>query len=261
MAMFSGEVRTYHDVRMMVVSAYGPLDEQSELIFLLALGNALDQMWADLREGPLYLTEWIIPKTEGDVFLLPAGIARICSARGAYEQPEDEDADPIPDLQYQLHAASCSATQGFCADRNEVTWGCTPGALVRAQVGATQIVPEDEPETIVVVGYRKPGAPFFEETGTEDAPCRDWFDIDLPPIFRNVYAKAVVGMVFFMTDDAPRGADWLNLAQSEFTQMKRANPGMVTGTARERGMYQMGTKKYLAPQSCCDLGGDWWKAL
>jgi len=260
MAMFSGEVRTYHDVRMMVVATYGPLDEQSELLFMLALGNALDQMWADLKENPVYLTEWEISAGEGG-YVLPAGIAKICSARGTFV-PEDEDDPEIPDVQYQLHSASCSAGSGDCEARNEVTWGCSSTAVTTAQVGATAIVPDgDPPATVVVVGYRKPGPPFFVEITVDDEPCRVWNDIDLPEIFRNVYAKAVIGMVFFMSDDAPRGADWLNLAQGEFSQLKRANPGLVTGTARERGMYQMGAKRYLSPTSCCELGGDWWRAL
>lgn len=263
--MFDGEFKTYLDVRQFVVNTYGPLDEAGDFQLLVFLGNAQNSMWADLRRRPFYLSEWTIDAVgmPGDkTYALPDDVAMICSASGTTSVTvgEDEDAvTTVTTLDYTLHVAGCRAA-GTCLPGNTVTFGCAAGGALSAQVGATAIVPDDEPDTITVIGYRTPVRSFFTVGTTDDDPpvtCRTWGDIDLEPNFRNVYAKAVVGMMFFGAGDPQKGADWLNLANSEFSELKRALPGAFPGTPAEQGMYQMGTKSYLAPRCCCDPSENW----
>lgn len=246
--MFNGEFKTYLDVRQFVEAAYGPLDEQSEILFLTFLSNALDQMWADIRSTPWFLDEWTVTGT-GGVFTMPENLANICTVTSTVV---DGDTETV--TSYQLHLDSCSQADGTqCAPQNVIVDGCSVSRSGSATVGASTITLDDDTVTEVrVAGYRRPGRAFF--TVVND--CRVWGDIDLDVPYRSVYAKAVAGMLFFGTGDAPRGADWLNLANTEFTGMIRANARRL-GSARDQGMYRLGSKRYLAEGCCCDMSKNW----
>lgn len=253
--MFAGEYRDYHDVRQLVIATYGPLDQLSEFSFLTFLGNMQQAMWADIRRHPWYLAEWTVTPADPGGFLIPDDVAMICSAVGTTEGAGD---DPDTVVTYELHRAGCTSSEVDPHLRNLVGYGCGSSAPVRAQVGASAIVPDDEPTSIKITGYRSPVRTFFTvEEQEDDSFCRVWREIDLPAEYRNVYAKGVVGMMFFGGGDAQRGADWLNLANGEFSDLKRANPGLISGTPTERGMFLMGSRHYMAPTSCCQLGENW----
>lgn len=239
MPIFAGDVTTYHDVRMFTEATFGQLDESSELQMLVYMGNVLDQLWADIRRSPWYLTTWEVTAVD-DVYAIPSDVAQVCKAIGTINGVGEE---PDTEITYDLHAPEC--VEGVCGP----AWG-----TVAAVVWPDRIEPEgDAPNTITLTGYRRPSHVFFEVEETEGGPCRVWSDIDLPAAFRNVYAKALVGFMFFGAGDHARGGDWLNLANSEFGNLKRANPGVVSGTPRQQGMYRAASRSYLSPLRCCDL--------
>lgn len=247
--MFTGEFVTYLDVRQFVEATYGPLDDDSEIRFLTFLANSLTSMWADIRGDAWYQREWTVTPTD-DVFAVPADLARVCSITGTVEAVAPETVDTT--ITYEIHDISCSAPS--CSP-------LLPTNVERIDIGASEFVFGDGatvPDSLTISGYRKPSLVFFEVETVEGDTCLNWQDIDLPADYRTIYPKAVVGMMLFGGGDAPRGADWLNLANAEFQGMKRATRGARPGaTAEERGIYQMGTKSYLKPTSCCDVAENW----
>lgn len=258
--MFTGEIKTYLDVRTFVEATFGPLTEDSEVQFLTFLGNALDQVWTDLRRDPWFFDTWEIEPNEGGTFTLPADLAQPCEITGtrtildADEDPEDEDTeDTVDDYTYSLHYGGCAASQDE---------GCLPSGTVRGELSATAFIPADtEPDSITLSGYRVPSKAFFTLVpgeGDED-DCIEWADIDLPRPYRSPYAKAVLGFMFFGAGDAPRCADWVNLANGEILSLLKAHRRAVSGsTAAQLGIYQIGTKSILTPQSCgCDVTLNW----
>lgn len=249
--MFTGETKTYLDIKDFVEANYGPLDEAGEYQFLVYLGNMIDSMWADLRKSTWYLSQWTITPVDG-IYSLPSDLARVCSVTGT-----TAGVSPAPDVTkiYDLHLAGCSAGNGGCA-RDSVSW--SSAGTVSASVGATAIVPTDTPTTMTVIGYRRPVHAFFTYDNTTH--CRTWADIDLPEVFRNVFGKAVVGMMFFGGGDSPRAADWLNFANDEFVTLRRTNPEVVDGTPAQRGAYIMASKR-LFHDCGCHLGDGWQSTL
>lgn len=260
--MFTGEIKTYLDVRTFVEATFGPLTDDSEVQFLTFLGNALDQMWTDLRRDPWYFNVWEIEPTEG-TFILPADLAQPCEITGTRtildedEDPEDENTDDtVEEYTYSLHYGGCAASRSSSSD------SCLPSGTVRGELSATTFIPTDtEPDSITVSGYRMPSKEFFTVVpgeGDED-DCLEWADIDLPRPYRNPYAKGVLGFMFFGAGDAPRCADWINLANGEFLGLQKANRRTANGsTAAELGIYQIGSKSILTPQSCgCDVALNW----
>ena len=247
MAMFTGEVRTYLDVRNFVEAVYGPLDEASETQMLVFMGNALDQMWADVRKSSWFYDEWELTPVEG-VFTLPAGVARICDIVGTTTTVGDDDSESSTEVTYELHLRGCG---GSPCD------GSVLQAVVNPVTGT--ITPDDEPNTLMVSGFRRPSHQFFTETttGTPPAPCRLWADIDLPVPFRTAYAKAVAGFMFFGAGDHQRAGDWLNLANGEAANLRVAMPEIVDGTPEQRGIYRLGTKTFFAPTCGCNATGEW----
>jgi hypothetical protein len=248
MALFDGSITDYLDVRRVVVANFGgELSSTDEVNFLMFLGNALGDMWVDVRTHPRYLQEWDIEPGEGG-FLLPPTLARICSAVGVTAGVGEE---PDVEVTYSLHLAGCPAS----TVEAEVTYGCGPTDIVTAEIDAYAIVPSDEPDAIRLTGYRRPGPPFFELIeGGEEPDCRSWFEIDLPEQYRNIYAKAVVGMMFYGAGDVPRGSDWLALANAEFAQMQRANPGAL---GHQTIMYRLSDRYFLGRSCSCDVSENW----
>lgn len=243
--MFDGRMTTYLHVREFVEATYGPLDDDSERQFLVMMGNALDQMWGDLRKSNYYLTSWEIERAETAPFYPPPeDLAAACSASGSVTVDEVTTTTRL-----EMHLAACPTACSDSTARN-------PGWKVLS-MGATGMEPEDgyEPDIITITGYRRPSHQFF--TYDDENHCYTWADIDLPPVFRNVFAKGVLGLVFFSGGDAPRGADWLSLANGEFASLRRSNPAVVDGTASQRGIYKMGSRSYLEPRGCCDLSEEW----
>ena len=247
--MFTGEFVTYLDVRQFVEATYGPLDDDAEIRFLTFLANSLTSMWADIRSDVWYLTEWTVEPEDG-VFAIPSGMARVCSITGTVEAVLPETIDTT--ITYEIHDATCSSPS--CSP-------LLPTNVERIEIGESEFIFGDDattPDSLTISGYRKPSLKFFEVTEGEDGPCFNWQDLDLPEQYRTIYPKAVVGMMFFGGGDAPRGADWLNLANAEFQGLKRAtNDPRPGASAAERGIYQMGTKHYLRPQSCCNVAENW----
>jgi hypothetical protein len=247
--MFTGEFVTYLDVRQFVEATYGPLDDDSEIRFLTFLSNSLVSMWADLKDDPWYLTEWTVEPEEG-AFAIPAGMARVCSITGTVEAvlPETEDTT----IAYEIHDVACSSPSCSLV---------LPTNVERIEIGTSEFAFGEDattPDSLSISGYRRPTLTFFTVEEGEDGPCFTWADIDLPEQYRTIYPKAVVGMMFFGGGDAPRGADWLNLANGEFQGVKRATRGARPGaTAAERGIYQMGTRAYLKPEKCCNVTENW----
>lgn len=253
MATFTGEMTTYLQVRRFVEANFGTLDEDSEYQLLVYMNNALGEAWADLKDWNYFLSTWTITPVEG-VYALPADVARICSATGVVE---GEGEEPDVSTEYTLHEDGCTSSSCRPMGGNTVTWGCgSPGAL-SATVGADAIVPEDEPDSITLVGYRFPSKEFFTVEVVDDETCREWADIDLPQQFRTIFAKSVLGMMFFGCGDAARGADWLNLANGEFANQKRATRTGRSGQAQSQMLYQMGSRSYLGPAPCCTPTENW----
>lgn len=257
--MFTGEFATYQDVREFVEAAFGPIDDDSETLFLAFMGNALNQMWADLRSDPWYRKTWtLIHEVEEESFPLPSDLALVCSAVGTLtiadedEDPEDEDTeDTVTTYEYELHYEDCWESSR-----------CTPSGKTAAVLTVSDITPDPTPDTIEVVGYRLPSLDFFAvEAGEGDNPdCVVWGDIDLPYIYRSPFAKAVLGMMFFGAGDAPRGADWMNFANAEFMKLQKARPARTLSntSAADLGIYQMGSRSILSISSCgCNVSLNW----
>lgn len=258
--MFTGEFNTYLDVRTFVEATFGPLDDDSEVQFLVFLGNALRQMWADLRNDPWYRDTQTITAVDGEI-VLPPTLGRICSAVGtittldADEDPPDTNTDPTIDLyEYELHYETCSSAS--------LSSSCVSSGMTRAILTASTLVADPVPDSVEIVGYRIPSTSFIT-VDEGDPDCLVWADIDLPEMYRSPFAKAVLGMMFFGAGDAPRGADWMNFANSEFISLQKANRRHLPhSTAAEMGIYQIGTRKILAPASCgCEVAQNWMLSL
>lgn len=259
--MFTGEIRTYLDVRTFVEATFGPIEDDSEVQFLTFLGNALDQVWSDLKRDPWFFDSWTVEPTEG-TFILPEDLALPCTVTGtrtildADEDPPDTNADPtIETYEYDLH-------YGGCAQADE---DCVPRGTYLGTFSATTFIPggDTEPDVITITGYRMPSRAFFTivEGEGEEPDCLNWADIDLPVQYRNPFAKAVLGLMFFGAGDAPRCADWINFANGEMLAMQKATARRTANaSAAELGIYQIGGRSLLNRTICgCNISDPDWR--
>jgi hypothetical protein len=247
MVMFNGEIKTYLDVRRFVEASFGTLDNDSELQFLVMAGNVLQQMWADIRRSPFFLSSWTVLPTSGD-FLIPDDLALAKSIEGTLEDDSK--------VMYSLHTAGCAGSAGCVRPMNTVSYDCSPpGTKGTATIEGARIVPSDEPVSLEICGYRSPAKALF--TYDEEEQCRTWLNIDMPAEYRSVFAKAVVGMMFFACGDAAKGADWLSLSNTEFSSLKSAHGAGIAGDRQVQAMYRLGSKRYISAGSCCNPGENW----
>ena len=242
--MFDGQLKTYLDIRQYVEAMMGPFDEATDVAFLVHMGNALQTIWADIRKDPYYYATWTATKV-GDGYPLPPELGLLCSAVGTFDGVGDA---PDRTVTYDLHRVGCTNSRGchpsLGADHQPAYLGAS--ALI-IEGGA-----EDFPDSVKFEGYRVPGPPFF----TVEDDCRFWEDIDLPGGFHNVFAKATAGMMFYLGGDSGRGAEYLNLANAEFTQLKVAWRNNH-GSPEELGIYKLGSRRLFGPRRCCNLADNW----